>query len=50
MYYIGYEPAFTPEEHKELRREAINRRYMVYTGLGGAVIGAGAAIVAMIVG
>lgn len=44
-YYIGYQPAFGPEEHKELKREAENNRNIRNATLLGAVIGATAAII-----
>jgi len=45
VYYISYEPAFGPEEHKELRREAETNRNIRNAVLLGAAIGAGAAII-----
>ncbi|MCJ7633699.1 hypothetical protein MUP77_15075 [Candidatus Bathyarchaeota archaeon] len=47
-YYITYQPAFGPEEHKELKREAETNRTVRNAVLLGAVIGAGAAIVAQV--
>ena len=44
-YYIGYQPAFGPEEHKELKREAESNRNIRNAALFGAAIGAGAAII-----
>ena len=46
VYYIGYQPAFGPEEHKELKREAETKRNIRNATLIGAGIGAGAAIIA----
>jgi len=43
-YYIGYQPAFGPEEHKELKREEETRRSMFKAAIVGAIIGASAAI------
>lgn len=47
-YYIGYQPAFGPEEHKELKREADANRNIRNAALLGAVIGAGVAIIAQL--
>lgn len=47
-YYIAYQPAFGPEEHKELKREAETNRTVRNAVLLGAVIGAGSAIVAQV--
>jgi len=44
-YYIRYQPAFGPEEHKELKREDETRRSMFKAAIIGAIIGASAAIV-----
>ena len=44
-YYIGYEPAFGPEEHKELKRESETSRNIRNATLLGAAIGAGVAII-----
>jgi len=44
-YYIGYQPAFGPEEHKELKREADANRNIRNAALLGAVIGASVAII-----
>jgi len=44
-YYIGYQPAFGPEEHKELKREAETNRNIRNATLLGAAIGAAAAII-----
>lgn len=52
-YYMKYEPGFGPEEHKELKREAETRRTIIisslFSGLIGAMIGAGVAIIAQLV-
>ena len=49
VYYVSYEPAYGPEEHKELKREAETRRTILISslssGLIGALIGATAAII-----
>ncbi len=47
-YYVGYEPGFGPEEHKELKRDADTRTAVVRATLIGAGIGAAAAIVAQV--
>lgn len=47
-YYIGYQPGFGPEEHKELRREADTRRAIFKATIFGAIIGASAAIIAQL--
>jgi len=44
VYNIDYQPAFGPEEHKELKREADANRNIRNAALLGAVIGAGVAI------
>jgi len=44
-----YEAAYSPAEHKELQREARNRRTLMIGMLLAAVIGAGAAIIAGVV-
>ena len=48
VYYIDYQPAFGPEEHKELKREAETRRTIFKATVSGAVIGASAAIIAQL--
>ncbi|MBN2463494.1 MAG: hypothetical protein JXB43_07845 [Dehalococcoidia bacterium] len=49
IFYIKYEPGFSPEEHKELKREAETRRTIIisslFSGIIGAMIGAAAAII-----
>ena len=47
-YYIGYQPGFSPEEHKELKRDAETRTALVKATLLGAAIGATAAIIAQL--
>lgn len=47
-YFIKYEPGYSPEEHKELKREARTRRVMLIASLVGAAIGAGAAVIAQV--
>lgn len=44
-YYICYQPAFGPEEHKELKREAESNRNIRNAVLLGAAVGAVAAII-----
>lgn len=48
VYYVGYQPAFGPEEHKELRREVETRATIFKATLLGAIIGASAAIIAQL--
>jgi len=48
VYYDKYQPGFSPEEHKELQREANTTRTIRNATLWGAVIGAIAAIVAQL--
>jgi len=45
VYYMDYQPAFGPEEHKELKREAETRRIIFKAAVIGAIIGASAAII-----
>ncbi len=47
-YYIKYQPGFTPEEHKELKREKDTNRTIRNATIIGAGIGATAAIVAQL--
>ncbi len=48
VYYAKYQPGFSPEEHKELQREANTTRTIRNATLWGAAIGAIAAIVAQL--
>jgi len=48
IFYIKYQPGFSPEEHKELIRDAETRKTVFKAALLGAVIGACAAIFAQI--
>lgn len=45
-YFFKYQPGYSPEEHKELKRDADTRRTLVKASLIGAAIGAAAAIIA----
>jgi len=45
LYYIKYEPASGPDEHKELKRGAESNRSIRNAPLLGAAIGAGVAII-----
>jgi len=45
VFYLDYQPAFGPEEHKELKREAESNRNIRKATLLGTAIGAGAAII-----
>lgn len=47
-YYIKYQPGFSPEEHKELKRDNATRSALVKAALIGAAVGAFAAIVAQL--
>lgn len=47
-YYITYQPAFGPEEHKELKREGETNRTVRNAVILGAIIGASSAIVAQL--
>ncbi len=47
-YYTGYEPGCSPEEHKELRRQAQTDRKLVIATLMGGGLGAVGAIVAQL--
>lgn len=46
--YVKYDPAYSPQDHKDLRREAETRRTIIKASLLAALIGATAAIVAQI--
>ena len=48
IYYISYQPSFSPEEHKELQREAQTRTTVFKATLLGALIAAASAILAQI--
>lgn len=48
-YYLRFEPGFSPEEHKELKRESDARKATRDATLLGAGIGAAAAIVAQLI-
>ncbi len=47
-FFVKYQPGFSPEEHKELLRDAQTRETVFRAALLGAVIGACAAILAQI--
>ena len=47
-YYIGYQPGYGSEEHKEIRKEAETRKAIFRATIFGAIIGAGSAILAQI--
>jgi len=49
VYYAKYQPGFSPEEHKELQREANTTRTIRNATLWGAGMGAAAAILAQVV-
>jgi len=46
LYFIKYQPGYSPQEHKELKRDADTRRAIVKATLIGAAIGAASAIIA----
>jgi hypothetical protein len=48
IFYIKYEPGFSPEEHKELMRDAETRKTVFKATVIGAIVGACAAIIAQI--
>ncbi len=48
-YFIRFDAAFTPAEHKELYRDRETRRAMMLTALISAAIGAGAAILGTLI-
>jgi hypothetical protein len=48
VYYAKYQPGFSPDEHKELQREANTTRTIRNATLWGAAIGAIAAIIAQL--
>ncbi len=43
-FFFPYSPGYSPEEHKELLREAQNRKWLLWAALLGASVGALAAI------
>ena len=45
-YSTRYQPGYGPEEHKELKREGDMRKTAIWSTLGGAAVGAAAAIIA----
>ena len=45
-YFVKYQPGYSPEEHKELKRDDTTRRTLVKASLIGALIGAASAIIA----
>ena len=45
-YFVKYQPGYSPEEHKELKRDAATRRTLLIAGLGGRRIIETAAIIA----
>ena len=46
LLYHRYNPGYSANEHRELKREAINRKWMMAGMLASATIGAAAAIIA----
>jgi len=49
LYFISYQPGYTPDEHRELQREKTNQRTLLRASILGAVIGASAAILAQLI-
>lgn len=49
LYFIPYQPSYTPDEHRELRREKANQRTLLRATILGAAIGASAAILAQLI-
>lgn len=49
LYFISYQPGYTPDEHRELQREKANRRTLLRASILGAAVGASAAIVAQVI-
>ncbi len=47
-YFIKHIPGYAPEEHKELKRAAEERKTLIITSLLSAMIGASAAILAQL--
>lgn len=49
LYFIAYQPGYTPDEHRELQREKTNQRALLRASLLGAAVGASAAILAQMI-
>jgi len=49
LFFIAYQPGYTPNEHRELQREKANQRTILRASILGAAIGASAAILAQLV-
>jgi hypothetical protein len=49
LYYIDYQAGFSPDEHKELKRDKLTRQAMFRASLVGALIGSIAAIIAALI-
>lgn len=49
LYFILYQPGYTPDEHRELQREKANRRTLLRASILGAAVGASAAIIAQVI-
>jgi hypothetical protein len=49
LYYIDYHAGFSPDEHKELKRDKLTRQAMFKASLVGALIGSIAAILAALI-
>ncbi len=49
LFFMLYQPGYTPDEHRELQREKTNQRTLLRASILGAVIGASAAILAQLI-
>lgn len=49
LYFISYQPGYTPDEHRQLERESANRRTILLASVLGAGVGASAAILVQII-
>jgi len=49
LFFIAYQPGYTPNEHRELQREKTNQRTILRASILGAAIGASAAILAQLI-
>ena len=50
VYYVDYHAGFTPDEHKELKRDKLTRQTVFKGTIIGAIIGAAAAIIGNLIG
>lgn len=49
LFFISYQPGYSPNEHRELQREKDNQRTIFRASIIGAAIGASAAILAQLI-